>query len=105
MVRVIGLYKWLEGASFDHDYYNKEHMEFAKEKLLPYGLIHLESDQYLSAMPPQPGDIIAATNAYFESPEKAQAAIAAVGNDLMLDVPKYTNIRPELKMSLVTKHL
>ena len=104
MVRVIGFYKWRDGASFDHEYYNKEHMEFTKEKLLPYGLLHLESDQYLSVTPPQPGDVIAASNAYFESPEKAQAAIVAVGNDLMSDVPNYTNLSPELKMSLVTKH-
>jgi uncharacterized protein (TIGR02118 family) len=105
MIRVTGFYKWQEGATFDHDYYNKDHMEFAKEKLLPYGLIRLESDSFLSAAPPQPGDIIAATNAYFESSDKAQAAIAAVGSDLMENVPKYTNLKPELKMSVVTSHL
>jgi uncharacterized protein (TIGR02118 family) len=105
MIRVIGFYRWQEGAIFNHDYYNKEHMEFAKEKLLPYGLLRLESDSYLSATPPQPGDIIAATNAYFASFDKAQAAVAAVGSDLMENVPKYTNLKPELKMSVVTTHL
>jgi uncharacterized protein (TIGR02118 family) len=102
MIRVIGFYRWLDGANFDHDYYNSEHMRLTKNALTPHGLIRLESDRYISPKPPVTGEIIAASNAYFPSVEIAQAAMAAVGAVLMADVPRYTNLKPEIQLSYVT---
>ncbi len=105
MIRVTGFYVWGEGASFDHDYYNGKHMMLTKELLTPYGLIRLESDRFLLADKPKPGDIIAASHAYFETPAIAQKAMAVVGQDLLKDVPNYTTLLPEIKMSEVATHL
>jgi uncharacterized protein (TIGR02118 family) len=102
MIRVIGFYRWQDGAHFDHAYYNGEHMQMTKNALAPHGLLRLESDRYLSNKPPVAGDIIAASNAYFATAEVAQAAMAAVGSALMADVPRYTNLRPEIRLSVVT---
>ena len=104
MIRVIGFYRWLEGANFDHDYYNTEHMRLTKEALTPHGLIRLESDRYISSKPPVTGEIIAASYAYFPSVEIAQAAMTAVGAVLMADVARYTNLKPEIRLSYVTIH-
>ena len=104
MLRVIGIYRWAEGATFDHEYYNSEHMRLTKELLTPHGLMRLESDKYLCGTEPAAGEIIAASNAYFGSVSDAQAAIAAVGDSLMADVVNYTNIRPELRFALVSEH-
>lgn len=105
MIRVTGLYIWQEGASFDHEYYNGRHMELTKELLLPHGLIRLESDRFLLAKAPRPGDIVAASYAYFETADMAQRAMGIVGQALLQDVPNYTTLLPDIKMSAVTTQL
>ncbi len=105
MIRVTGFYRWQEGASFDHEYYHKQHMELTREQLAPFGLLRLESDTFLNGKPIVVGEIIAASYAYFESVEKAQAAMAAAGPALLRDVPTYTTLKPELRLSVVTTHV
>ncbi|MCX7219464.1 MAG: EthD family reductase [Burkholderiales bacterium] len=102
MIRVIGFYRWQEGAHFDDAYYNGAHMHLTQQALSPHGLLRLESDRYLSNKAPLVGEIIAASNAYFATVEEAQAAMAAVGAILMADLAQYTNLRPEIRMSVVT---
>ena len=104
MIRVIGFYKWQDGASFDHEYYHSKHMQITKEALLPHGLIRLESEQFLSESQPASGDIIAASNAYFANIESAQAALANAGATLLADTPNYTSLQPEIKVAAVTAH-
>lgn len=104
MIRVIGFYRWVEGANFNHKYYNAEHMRLTQEVLAPHGLLRLESDHYISTRPPLAGEIIAASNAYFPSIEIAQAAMATVGAALIADVPNYTNLKPEVRLCVVTTH-
>lgn len=104
MIRVIGFYRWKEGATFDHDYYHSTHMRLTHELLQPLGLVRLESDRYLSRKPPRDGDVIAASNAYFETIDAANAAMAAAGAELMADVPKYTSLTPETRIAQVNTH-
>lgn len=104
MLRVIGIYRWADGATFNHEYYNSEHMQLTRRLLAPHGLLRLESDRYISSASPVTGDVIAASNAYFPSVDVAQAAIAAVGGDLMEDLKNYTNLRPELRFAVVSSH-
>jgi uncharacterized protein (TIGR02118 family) len=105
MIRVIGLYRWEDGARFDHEYYRSEHMRLTREVLTSHGLIRLESDRYLSPKAPVPGQIIAATNAYFPTLETAQSAMAAAAKALTEDVPKYTNLKPQLHLAEVNSHV
>lgn len=104
MIRVTSFYRWQEGASFNHEYYNKHHMELAREQLAPFGLLRLESDTFLNGKSVAVGEIIAAGYAYFESVEKAQAAMAAAGSALLRDVPTYTTLKPEVRLSVVITH-
>jgi uncharacterized protein (TIGR02118 family) len=105
MIRVTGFYRWKDGASFDHEYYNKEHMRITKDLLSPHGLMRLESDRFVGSNPPVTGAIVAATNAYFPSIEVAQRALAASGAALLADVANYTNIKPDMQFSIVTSHV
>jgi uncharacterized protein (TIGR02118 family) len=104
MIRVMGVYRWVAGASFDHDYYNSQHMQLTKELLVPHGLIKLESDRYVLGDTPMPGAIIAASHAYFPSMDVAKRAVAAAGASLMADVPSYTTLKPELSFAMVESH-
>ena len=105
MIRITGMYRWEDGARFDHAYYASEHMRIAREALLPHGLVGLESDRFLMHGAPQPGQIIAATNAYFPTPEIAQAAMSRAAKTLMDNVPHYTNLTPLMHMSEVSTHV
>jgi len=105
MVRVTGFYKWKAGAHFDHDSYRTKHMPYVRQLLTPFGLLRLESDQFLTGPEPRDGDIIAATYVYFEDAAAARAALAAAGQDLLKSVPNYSTLTPELVMSIVTSHL
>jgi uncharacterized protein (TIGR02118 family) len=105
MIRVTGFYRWKAGAHFDHEYYRAKHMPFVRQLLVPLGLLRLESDQFLTDPQPRDGDIIAATYAYFDSVEVAQAAMAAAGQDLLKSVLNYSTLTPGLVMSVVTSHL
>ncbi len=102
MIRVIGIYRWAEGASFDHQYYQNTHMQLTRDLLTPLGLVRLEADRYLAANLVAPGTIIAASHAYFPSIEIAKTALSAVGATLMADVANYTTLKPELSFAVVT---
>ena len=102
MIRVIGIYRWTEGASFDHQYYQNTHMQLTRDLLTPLGLVRLEADRYLAANLVAPGTIIAASHAYFPSIEIAKTALSAVGATLMADVANYTTLKPELSFAVVT---
>ncbi|CAN5499273.1 hypothetical protein BH11PSE11_BH11PSE11_13460 [soil metagenome] len=105
MIKVSGLYQWQEGAHFNHDYYSSTHMRIARDALSGNGLLRLESDRLLNANAPVPGEIIAASHAYFRDLKAAQAAMAIATQTLMEDLPKYTDLKPQIRISLVTSHL
>jgi len=105
MVRAIGFYKWKRGARFDHQCYRTKHMATARDLLQPLGLLRLESDEFLVVGEPQEGAIVAATYAYFETPDAARAALAAAGPALLKSVSDYTDLVPQIVLSQVTAHL
>ena len=39
MIKVTAVYRWREGATFNHDYYHSEHMRIARAALQPLGLV------------------------------------------------------------------
>jgi uncharacterized protein (TIGR02118 family) len=105
MVRVTGFYRWKSDAVFDHEYYRTTHMTRARERLIPLGLLRLESDRLVTGARLREGDVIAASHAYFESLEAAQAAVQAAGQELLESAARHTNLVPELSFSEVTTHL
>jgi len=104
MIRAVGLYRWKENARFDHAYYSTDHMDLTRRLLAPLGLIRLESDRGITSDPPAEGQMVAISHAFFNSIEEAQTALSAVGDELMADVSKYTNLQPEVHMTTVTEH-
>ncbi len=104
MFKVTALYRWREGARFDHHYYHGAHMRIAREALEPLGLLRLESDRVLHPGAPRPGQVIALTSAFFATLQQAQAAAKQSAPVLMADVPNYTDIAPESYFSQVASH-
>ena len=104
MIKVTGIYRWRDGATFDHSYYEREHMRITRDLLAPLGLVRLESDRMVHAREPVPGQVVAISHAYFASLPEAQAAVRQAGAALMADVPRYTNLQPETHFSEVRTH-
>lgn len=104
LAKVTGIYRWADGAHFDHDYYGSAHARLTTELLAPLGLLRFESDRTVLSGPPQSGVVIATSNAYFASVNEARAALARAGAALAADLPQYTNIRPALHISEVLVH-
>ncbi len=99
MIRVSALYPNKEEARFDFDYFTQKHLPFVHEKLKSFGLVRTEVDKGIAGVSGPPAPYIAATHLIFESIEKFQTAFAAVGEEIMADIPNYTDINPEIQIS------
>ena len=104
MIKITALYRWREGATFDHDYYHGEHMRIARAALQPLGLVRLESDRVLYPGEPRPGQVVALTNAFFADLTQAQSAAKQTAAELTADIPNYTNIQPESYIAQMLGH-
>ncbi|KZT16009.1 ethyl tert-butyl ether degradation protein EthD [Acidovorax sp. GW101-3H11] len=104
MIKVTAVYRWREGATFDHDYYHSEHMRIARAALQPLGLVRLESDRVLYPGEPRPGQVVALTNAFFSDLKQAQTAAKQTMAELAGDIPNYTNIQPESYFAQMLAH-
>lgn len=104
MIKITALYRWREGASFDHDYYHSEHMRIARAALQPLGLVRLESDRMLYPGEPRPGQVVALTNAFFSDLKQAQTAARQTAAELTADISNYTNITPESYFAQMLPH-
>ncbi len=104
MIKVTALYRWREGAHFNHDYYHSEHMRIARAALRPHGLVRLESDRVLYPGEPRPGQVVALTNAFFSDLKQAQMAAKTTMAELSADIPNYTNIEPESYFAQLQEH-
>ncbi len=99
MIRVSVLYFQKEGAIFDHDYYARKHIPFVRETLGPFGMVRAEVDKGIAGGPDEPPLLVAAAHLIFESLDQFQEAFASVGDQLMADVPNYTDIEPRVQFS------
>ena len=99
MIKVSVLYPHKEGARFDHEYYIRKHIPFVRETLEPFSMVRAEVDKGIAGGPNEPPLFVAAAHLIFESTDQFQEAFAAVGNQLMADIPNYTDIEPQLQFS------
>lgn len=102
MYKVTAVYRWRSGATFDHDYYKSRHLQLTHALLDPLGLQSFECEQVLLRGSPQDGQAVAVSNAYFATLEQAHAALAKAGGALLADVSNYSNLQPEIHISVVT---
>jgi uncharacterized protein (TIGR02118 family) len=100
MIRVSVLYPAKEGAKFDLGYYKDKHMPLVQQRLGPLGLVRLEIDRGMAGgTPNSPAPYPCIGHLYFNSLGEFQKAMGTHGNELMADVPNYTNITPHVQIS------
>lgn len=102
MIRVSVFYPNSDGARFDLDYYLNRHMKMVESKLAGKGLLRWEVDEGLGGgAPDAPAPFVAAGHLYFESPEAFQAAFGPSAQEIMADVPNYTDLTPQVQISRI----
>ena len=100
MIRLSALYPNKAGARFDLKYYTESHMKLAGEKLKLFGLLRIEVDKGVSGLNADaPAPFLVVGTLVFKSLEDLQKGLAAHGEELMADIPNYTDIQPEIQIS------
>ncbi len=100
MIRVTVLYVNKPEGKFDHAYYANQHMKMVNEKLRPMGLVKSEIDKGIGGVVAgSPPPYVALGHLVFNSVEDFQKAFAAHGEEIMGDIPNYTDIEPQIQIS------
>lgn len=101
MIKVGVFYPYKEGCKFDMAYYLQKHIPMVKQKIGP-ALKSVAVEQGLSGgAPGAPMTYIAIGHLAFDSVGAFQAAFGARAQEILADVPNYTNVEPIVQISEV----
>ncbi|MGX1930356.1 EthD family reductase [Flagellimonas sp. 2504JD4-2] len=99
MVKVTILYPNSDGKTFDMDYYSKNHMPMVAD-LLGDALKHYAIDKGISGRTPdEPIPYLAIGYLYFDQLSDYQNAFGPNAEQIVGDIPNYTNIQPVVQIS------
>ncbi len=99
MIRVSVLYPNRDGNTFDMEYYCKSHIPMA-QRLLGATAVSVELG-IEGGLPGTAAPYLAIGHLQFESLEVFQKGIMANGQEIMADIPNYTNATPVIQISEV----
>ncbi len=101
MIKVSVWYPYDPSATFDHDYYRTSHMPMVKSKMGDK-LIRYEIDKgMVGGEADSPPTFIAAAHPYCDSPEAFQEGFGPHAEEILSDIPNYTNTAPVIQISEV----
>lgn len=101
MIKVSILYPNIAGGRFDADYYFERHMPMSLQRLAP-ALKGVSLEQGISGdTPGTPPPYLIMSHLLFDSLEDFEAAFAPHAEELIGDIPNYTDIEPVIQFSEV----
>lgn len=100
MIRVSALYPNGDDARFDHDYYQGTHQDLLHARWGRW-LRGVEMDRGLAGGGGAAAPFVGGAHLYFDSVEEFQAALAAHGEEVLGDIPNFTNTQPVLQISRI----
>jgi len=104
MIRLSVMYPVSSGSKFDWSYYLGPHVVLARKLLTPLGLLGIEIDRGLGALPPgAPPHFHAIGHLFFLSMEELDRAMAETAPALIADQQKYFNGESIVQISEVVK--
>lgn len=102
-IKVTILYPNGEGMTFDMDYYSQKHMPLVAE-LMGDALIHYGIDKGIAGRTPEePVPYLAIGYLYFNSLSDYSEAFGPNAEQILNDIPNYTNSQPLVQISEVVK--
>ena len=101
MIKVSVLYANQPDARFDFDYYTGKHLPMVRDKL-GHACQGIAADKGLAGgTPDAPPPYIAIAHLFFESVDAFNTAFGPVADDILGDIPNYTNLSPDVQISEV----
>ena len=101
MVKVSVLYPNTAGCKFDMTYYLAKHMPRVKQKLGAACKSMAVEEGIAGGAPGAPATYVAMGHLYFDSSDAFQSAFGPHAQDILGDIPNYTNIQPTIQISEV----
>jgi uncharacterized protein (TIGR02118 family) len=99
MIKVSVMYPGGAGKKFDMDYYLKQHGDLIKQKL-GAALKRLQVDSGLAGgAPNSPPTYMAMGHLYFDSVDAFQKAFGPHADEILGDLPNFTNAQPVIQIS------
>ncbi len=101
MIKVSVFYAGGDGKHFDMEYYCKKHMALVLHLCAP-AIKSAAVEQGVSGAQPGTAPLfVAMGHLYFDSVEAYNASIGPHLNEILSDIPNYTNIQPTIQVSEV----
>src|SRR5688572_21346328 len=102
MFRVLIMYPKTPESTFDTTYYVERHLPVVREIFADLSLVDIQVDVGLgTGMPGQDAPYASVSLFSFEKLEDFQTGMAARGNEIIADVPNYTNVQPVFQINQV----
>jgi len=101
MIKISVMYPANPGASFNHDYYRVTHMPLVKARM-GGNLKYYTVDKGLAGGTPEaPATYVAMGHLFCDSVEAFQAGFGPHADEILGDIPNYTDITPVIQISEV----
>lgn len=101
MIKVSVMYPDAPGARFNHDYYRDTHMPLVKARMGAHCRSYTVDKGLAGGAPGQPATYVAMCHLYCDSVESFQAGFGPHAQEIMADIPNYTNLAPVVQISEV----
>lgn len=99
MIKFNVLYPFTPGMRFDHEYYRDKHMPMLAQRLGSACLYYTIDKGIAGGAPGAPPPYASACSVYAESLETLQAALNPHVQEILGDIPKYTDAQPVIWIS------
>ncbi len=103
MIRVTVLYKNMPDSEFDFDYYANTHMPLVKKRLADFGMGDFEVERGIEAADGEAAPYICILHIEFPTVDDFKRGFEKHGEELLADIPNYTNIAPEIQISEIVQ--
>jgi uncharacterized protein (TIGR02118 family) len=101
MIKVSVMYPNTPGARFDHTYYRDQHMPMVKARMGEACKYYAVDKGLAGGAPGTPPTYIGMCHIFSDSVETFQKGFGPHTEEIMADIPKYTDVTPILQISEV----
>ena len=101
MIKVSVMYPNKPGARFDHTYYRDKHMPLVKNRMGDSCKYYTVDKGLAGGAPGAPATYVATGHIFCDTIEAFQAGFGPHANEIMADIPSYTDQTPVIQISEV----
>jgi uncharacterized protein (TIGR02118 family) len=101
MIKVSVMYPNTPGARFNHEYYRDKHMPLVKARMGESCKTYTIDKGLAGGSPDAPPPYIAMCHIFCDSVEAFQGGFGPHAQEIMSDIPKYTDLSPVIQISEV----